>query len=420
MSDGERAGRIADQMFLVMKTASSHTIGHTLTQEAIETWGERIREAGVPMTLQFVGGGLFRDKELVPLSVPRYRRVQEVAEALDHLGVHELTIDQVPSQEDLSQLAEAISQGSHGNSEVLNDLDLLGIEWRELDATAWGEEGETVDDSVFTATQIALAVADAELIAERAEPHWNWRKGAAIIRRIERAAMQSVEAAARAVELGEGEWGAPRRGVSAAFTTYQVLQSANVAPKVRRVVAHAALAMGVTGFVAGQDFDEAAIATTARLLASPDMKASGVPPHRLRVVALLQKTVEPAINPADGTTRPDATVSLMRLAYDLERDRVGVTKGITLTRGDLLTRAIRWGKKRREGFTVRMLLHALGEIPAGALVRLADGRLGHAMGAGEGGDPQRPLVIVGGTLLTPDQPVRLASGAEGAVGQMPR
>ncbi len=251
-------------------------------------------------------------------------------------------------------------------------------------------------------------MADAERLVQRIEEPWPWQTGGAIVRRLDRALEASVPRAARAMELGERDWGWARRAVSVAFTVSRVMHMAGVAAPIRHVAAHAALGAGLLGYtqIPELSFDDAARAILERALADPDPASGGVPGHRLRVLAILERIVTPA------TDRPVPTANLIRLIYDLEQQRYDETADFTLTCGDLLPRAVRLAKRRKDTFTARMLLHALGAIPAGARVRLADGRLGHAMGEGDGGDPFRPLVMVDGNLITPGAPVRLASGAE--------
>lgn len=395
------ASVLIDQLFLAMKTCSIHGAAHPSTRAVVESAQMAVRDTSPPFALQFVSGAVFRDRRLVALELETFTRARELAAALANLSVHELAFDEVPHADALLRLAGALARGAQGPSEALSLINLPPMRWRELPHARLGEDAEQVDGQVYTASQVVLALAEAEQIAARTDGPWPWATGVSIVRRLERAIEIDLQATARAVELAPGAWTPTRRTIAAAFAVSAVLSRVGVSDFVRRAATHAITAACVHGYRAraGTDVEPAAQAALRAMLRSPVRAGSGVDPHRLRVSTLVH---------ALGGGRNAELLALLRLAYLMERKRSPAGVSFDLTGIDLLAYALNELQTEASAPWIRALIATLGAVPMGAYV-LADGMLGVVMEPSESGDPWRPKVLVGGRMITPAAPVQLCS-----------
>jgi hypothetical protein len=398
----EAAGRLIDAMAAAMKVVSTYEGDHPAARRAGQDIANAAAEAKTPFSLQFVAEAAFRNKQLIPLTIERFRKVEAVGGALHNLGQHELSFDKVPAADDMLSLLRALARGALGPAHDLDVLNLKHVSWREIPNLSWGEDPEEVDEEVYCATQVVLALMDAERILAEMDEVWPWGRGLSAVRRLERAIGRSTAATAHAMETAPGPWSPARRAVAVVALLGQVLRKLDVDSKLRRVAMHAGLGLALHGYsaqgasalpLAGEAFRE-------RLLAMKIKTRRGVEPHRLRLFALVHQLVE-------GRGKPPAMLGLVALAYELEAQRI--SGGQPLAFVDLLART----RKRVSGSPMepmlRLVLATTGVVPPGTKVELADGRAGVVLGPGPAGDPWRPLVLVEGSVQEAPQAVRLRS-----------
>lgn len=397
----EAAGALLDGMAAAIRVVSTYEGDHPAATRAGGEIARLIEACKPPFALQFVAEAAFRDKQLIPLTIERFRKVEVLGGALHNLGSQELSFDKVPGADDLVSLLRALGRGTLGPAPDLDALRLAHVSWREIPNLSWGEDPEEVDEEVYCATQVVLALMDAEGIVEAAEPVWPWGRGLSAVRRLERSIGRSAAATAHAVESAPGAWTPARRAVAVVALLGQVLRKLDVDSKLRRVAMHAGLGLALHGYgaVGGSPLPAAAESFRGGLIAMKIKTRRGVEPHRLRLFALVHQLVE-------GRGRPPAMLQLIALAYELESGRVGAS-GDALAFVDLLARA----RKRVTGSPLepmlRMVLATTGVVPPGTKVVLGDGRAAVVLGPGPAGDPWRPLVLVAGSVLEAPDAVSL-------------
>ncbi|MBM4371167.1 MAG: hypothetical protein FJ098_05910 [Deltaproteobacteria bacterium] len=401
-----REEAVVAALFLLERTLRSHGASHPLARQVAARAGQSFHEAGLPFTLQFVGGGLFRDMALIPVSLRTYKQVVELSKTLRHLGVDELTFEQVPALSDLVRFGEALGQGAVAASDALAGVRIGGLSWRTIEGIRWGLDRENVDPEIYASAQVGLAVAEAEeLVATRDGP-WRWTRGLAVVRRLERGHEVSPAATRRALEVTPEGWSMARRAVCACYRTLSCLDHLGADRAIRRSGSHATLGLCVTGLGTrgGEMVVPAAEALLPRLVGTQGFTRAGVEPHRLRVNALVHRLHGQFAE----QRRSPGILHLLLLAYDLERRRCPAGTDFDLTSGDLLALASQEADRRYHGAFVRLLLTLEGQLPAGAHVRLADGRSGVVL-VPNPDDPLLPRVLVGRQVLTPVAPVSLIS-----------
>ena len=134
-------------------------------------------------------------------------------------------------------------------------------------------------------------------------------------------------------------------------------------------------------------------------------KATRIEPHRLRVCSVLH---EIGHDPRARKELPGIP-ALVFLLCELERRRKPPDVDFALTFTDLLAMATFEIETSFEPAAVRALIHASGEVPIGAHVRLPDGRFGIVLDESTANDPLRPSVLVGSEIVVPERAVTLVS-----------
>jgi hypothetical protein len=399
--------QVLDGLFLLMRNARTYGNEHPETRATAAEAARLASLAATPFSYQFVAGAVFRDRTLLPLPLASFRHALSVGEALAHLRAHELTFERPPTPATLATLGAALARGLAGPSDLLQELVLPGVRWREIPNARIGVDVEAVAPDVLVAAQIALALVDVEsVVATRGQP-WVWSTGSSVVRRVERAVEADPRAAECLIETLPVAWGLPRRVLAACIHAQGILQRLEVGLSNRRAVGHACLALAVHGFMEheGHALEEAARRAMGAVLEAPVSARTGVEPHRLRVSALLHSLAHPGQAPTLPTP-----AALLRLAYELECWRCPAGLDQPLTMLDLLARASMDPGQRHQRILVRALMDVTGRIPVGSSVVLADGRPAVVVGEGHPGDPWRPEVELGGSRVIPPARVSVLSG----------
>lgn len=404
----ERTQAVVEGLHLAVKTVLSHGLKHPLAVRTLEDLAHRVSSCGPPFSLQFIGQALFKDRNLVPLSPREWRLCRYVARLLHGLSVHEIEFEVDPTVASVLQFVQALASLEQSGGEPLARLRIDGIGWREIPGAVLGIDAEDVDQEVFTAAQLAIAVGDAEELAAMATDPWDWSLGVAVLRRLERALRMSKEATIGALELVPGGWTVGRRAAAACLHVLRVSDFLGVSRGVSRSAAHAALATACIGLGkrGGVAFEQATGAVFERMLDAPGLARYGVALHRARVCALLYLTCD-----SSSERIGDGALPLVRLAYDVECARCPQDAGFDLALADLLVQ-VAVGEIAADGPEwVRAFLGTYGMIPPGARVSLPDGTSGLVVG-GSGMGPLRPRVFVGSSVVIPEGPVTLVAPLE--------
>lgn len=387
--------RVLDGLFVLFRTATLHGVDHPMVQAAAQRLGALLDKSG-PMEFQFVEGMVFRSGRLLPLEPEDHARGLVLSEALARREVDEVHLH-TSDPTALHSLAAALLDPA------VEPAPGVAFDTHE---SARGDQKEEVAPEVFAATQLALAVADAEAL--RAQETWSFRLALSIVRRVERAWAKAPGYAGSVLERAPGEWSPARRAVAALSHVMAALIRLEASRSVRRVVGHATLACGLVGLRrrGGVEFEEA-VRRASELLESTPNKRRHVDPHRQRLLAML-RTV------ARG--RETLTVGpLVQLGYGLELARCPRGSEGHLEIGELFAHAAGNMGRLFDPRWVRAFISLHGVFPAGARVQLEDGRIGVALGPGARAD--RPLVLVDGQLHEPTGPVSLVSLTSGDVAQ---
>ena len=404
-----------ERLFILTKTVSTLGGQHPSALENAVAAREALAHAGPPFALQFVREATFRDRTLVSLDLEGFHRCQVLSKALSHCGVQELSFDRVPEVSALLRLSQILARGAQGPTDWLEHETLGGVSWREIAGAGWGAAARSIDPDLFAVTQVSLAIAETELLAADPRAPWRWPAGVGVVRRLERALDVDSNAADRALELAPAPWSPARRAVAVALRVVAVLREVGALAGTVRAAGHAALVIGVAGIRPGATatLEQAAGDGLARLLATAMDSASGGARHRIRVCALLH-----AIHKRTAFHgRWVGAIGLVDILYALEqrRQRPGQTAQLTLS--DLLAEALADVSGRFDAAWLRAIVATVGELPPGARVRLADGRLGVVLEPGPSGQAWRPLVLIAGVVVEPQQPVRLQAVALATGGQ---
>jgi hypothetical protein len=199
---------LLERIFVLMKIIGSHGTTHPSTHEMATAALSALRQCRLPGALQFVREAVFYDRTLVPLDVEGFKRGQSLSLAMNHCGVHEISFESGVDETALIAFFEVLSKGLVGPNDQLEHMRLTGISWREIPGAGWGAEAKPIDPDLFAVTQVSLAVADTDLLADAFGQPWNWAAGVSILRRLERAVEVDARAADRAVELVCWRWSA--------------------------------------------------------------------------------------------------------------------------------------------------------------------------------------------------------------------
>lgn len=396
---------LLERIFVLMKVIGSHGTAHPSTREMATAALGAVRQCRLPCALQFVREAVFFDRTLIPLDVEGFKRCQALSHAMNNCGVHEIAFEGGVDESALLVFFEVLSKGLTGPNDQLEHLRLAGLSWREIPGAGWGAEAKPIDPDLFAVTQVSLAVADADQLADAFGQAWNWTAGVSILRRLERAVEVDARAADRALELVPLPWSAGRRAVAMAVRVLAVERELGTEPATARAAGHAALVLGCCGFrvAASGEFGEATRETFTRLIQTSMASASGALRHRVRVCSLIQALATPL---QQGASR-QGTVALIHLVYEIERRRHAEQGRVALTLADMLAAMLSEVGRTFPPHWFRALIGTLGELPTGSKVTLADGRVGIVLGPGSEPDPWMPQVLVGAQIVQPMHRVRL-------------
>ena len=393
---------IVDRLFLLTRTAGTHGESHQSSVQSAQRFCEAVAAAGPPFTLQLLEEALFRDRELVPLSVEDFFRYRELAANLAKASIRELTVKAAPSAEDALKLAVALVAAGHGSSEEVRKLSLPGISWR-----ATCSQGEGLGAAALAVRHVQLAAGKCRPVFVPAGAPWAWEAAGATVRHLERACRSDKVGTASALALLGGRWVPPRRALSAAWMALGVMEDLGVRRAVRRAAAHVCFGLAAAGLseIGGHPLPEAVKLLAKRMLAAPPPARGGLDDHRHRTTALVASLAEHADNPKAW----HPILQLVQLTYELELRRRPAAIDADFTLVDLLTHATSEMGKTYDQVWVQLLIHFVGPAPAGTHVRLPDGRMGVAVGKGITGDPWRPSVVVDGELEQVAMPVAMVT-----------
>ncbi len=391
-------------LYVLLKTAAAHGAEHPLYESVADRLVERIEEVQPPFSLQFVRGGVFWQRELLAMDAELYERATVVARSLDNLDVHEVSVSKVPKAKGVRAFGVALGRGMLGPSRELDTLKVEGMGWRRIPNASWGEDQEDIDAELFALTQIALAVQEADALYARREERWSFKKGLAIVRRIERAMEVEHDSAVRAVELAPGGWTPSRRAVSAALNVAGALLRVGSSKGTRRSAAHAALVMSMYGLTerAGEPIDLAAQRTLEHTIDAPATARTGVSPHRLRASVIIHQLANSPV------TDWLPVCHVIQLCYELEVERTPEGVAFDLTLADLLALAAQEMGTAFAPTWVKVLIDLHGEAPCGAYARTSDGEVGVVLGACEGGYE----LLVGARVIVAHGQLELVTSAQ--------
>ena len=368
-------------MFVMIKTIISHDASHPLALKMAERLHDAVAQSSPGWSVQFIRGGVFKDRNLIELGNDGFGRAQLIARALENLGFHEIVLAQAITTQDWLTFGTALARGALGPSEALENLRIDHLSWRTIPNAAWGAETEDIDPEIYAISQIANALTEAEDLEKNpifstSTSHlgeWPWQVGLGILRRLERALEVHERAAVRALEMNASGWPAHRRSVSVAFETMRLLRQLRVSPSQYRASAHFALALGFMGFDdRGGDPAQVVAKEVLQALSQKPTKGlrTGMPPHHLKVCSLAHLFAQP------DPMRWIASLHLVQLLYELERERCPPDTTFDLTRADLLALAAREMGTRFPHIWVKALVDMHGAYPVGGFVRLGDGDVG--------------------------------------------
>ncbi len=395
-------------LFTFVKAIQMHGARHPAVDRQVEAIAALIAAAKPPFTLQFVGGGVFRDRSLVPLDAEAFRRAAQVSRAFDELQIHELSFQQVPPAATLQGLADALAQSGEQRLS-LEDAELTGLRCRSLPGARFGVANEQVDVETFVAAQLTLAL---EALERANVPDgWLWSSGLGAVRRVDRVVELNPATSLRILEEMSGAWTTARRACSAGLSAATTLAALGVSAAVRRAATHAAMVLttsGLSGNTQGAPLAEA-LAQALRMAVGRG-RSGDIDPHTLRSLALLHLCASASASASASADHREGLFGLLSLVYGLERRRVRSGVTFTLMRQDLLAEAVqRLDAPDFPSMWVRLLIAANGAIPPGSRVRLSDGRLALVLSRGPSGDPFLPEVLVDRVRLVPESRVMLVA-----------
>lgn len=397
---GELARAIIDRFFVLTRNLGVHGAAHPLVHQNAEGLAEALDAVGPPYAIQFVRDAVFVDRELAVLDPPNFLRARRLAASLAALKVNELRVEYAPAAASLVAVADAVARRV-----PLPSVD--GMLFREIDGAQAGTEAMQVDTELFAAAQLLRALVEVEGVHAAGLAQWPWPVGISVVRRVERAKESDLDACLRFIDHAPGDRGAPRRALAAAVHALSLGGAARLGLPLRRVLAHAALALTQYGDEGGPvNVRDAAARALPAMVASIGATRAALDPHRMRVCAVLQSLLD------GGEAHPLAAP--LHLAYTLERARAVGGAGFWLLTTDLLAWAARLAGRRLDAGWVHALLCAYGVVPPNARVRALEGGEGIALGGAPDDTPLQPLVLLrdDGSVLAPAVPVRLATEME--------
>jgi hypothetical protein len=398
-----RTWALLHELHNLMKAVMLHDEKHQLAKNAANLVCQAVAALPPPFVLQFVAGGVFLDRKLVPLDFEHFERALQITRALQKLGAHEVSFEAPMSIETAARFGGALAAGARGLGDNLKGVEIPGLSWREIPFAQSGIDAEGVDPEVAAVAHTVLGISVSEQIATQPHDPWPWNLGLAVVRRLEKGLATKAGASMRVVEFAPEGWPASRRAISAAQLVLQVLTKVNADPSNRRAAAHATLALGLQGLGArgGMEPAQAADSLARRMLSAPIQARSGVAPQCLQVAALVH-AMGTSVQQQNAVSLP--VTELIELAYDMERWRCPEGVPFDLTRGDLLANAV---QHRASPDWVRAVIKICGAVPVGACVQLRDGRVGIVIEPGPPHNPWCPVVFADGQRIVAQEPVML-------------
>lgn len=395
------------QLHALMKSLMLHDAGHVMAERAASGACRAIAANSPPYVLQFVAGGVFMDRVLVPLDFEHFQYSQTIARALARLSAHELSFDSALEPAAAVQLGAALAAGNRGQGDFLTGKEIDGLAWRDIPFAQSGIDAEGVDPEVAAITHVVIGLSVAEQIASEADPAWPWNMGLSAVRRFEKGLSAKEGVAMRVVEFAPDGWNRPRRAVSAALLVLELLTKVKADPAHRRAAAHATLALCLEGLGerGGLPVGQAATALAERITGAPVQARSGVAPQCL-LVATLVHLMSPEMKQKRDIVALGVT-DLIELAYTMECERCPPNVPFDLSRADLLASAVGAAGASGAGYWVRAVIKVCGAVPVGACVQLADGRIGTVIEPGPAHNPWCPVVFIDGQRVVSEQPVML-------------
>ncbi|MFI5307464.1 MAG: hypothetical protein ACHQ53_08940 [Polyangiales bacterium] len=402
-----RSWRLLTELHGLFKAAQLHDVQHPVAKQAAAALCEAVAGMPPPFVVQFVAGGMFVDRALVPLDFPHFERCQVVTHALDKLAAHELSFETPLGPAGALQLAQAMVNGLRGQTKALNGVEIAGLAWREIPFAQSGIDAEGVDPDVAVIAHTLLGLSVAEQIAERPDQPWPWSMGLAVVRRLEKGLATNAGSSMRVVEFAPEGWPIARRALSACQLVLQVLTRVGMDATNRRAAAHAALALALSVLKPpyGLEAAAAADALAKRMLRATIQAESGVAPQCLLVATLVHQ-LGAAMRARRGPGSLIVT-DLIDLAYEMERARCPARVPFDLGRADLLAFVVQNEGVRFSPDWVRVVIKVCGAVPVGACVQLKDGRIGVVIEPGPPHAPFCPVVFAEGARVVTREPVML-------------
>ena len=383
---GATARMMVERLFVLMRTLAVHGPSHPVSVQIAQALADGIGAAELPFTIQFVRQAVFQDHALVMFDPGGFQRSLRVAAALAAMDVHQVSVDQVPAVGDLVALGVELASG-HGTAP-----EFAGMQLRAIRDGQTGTAGEAVEPARFAAVMLLRALMDAEHIdAARGGP-WPWSRGAAILRRLERAADADGPTTTRFLEVAPGVLTVPRRAVQATALALAAMRLVGLDVATRRVGAHATLAVCLAGLRlrGGDDFGGAAQRCLDQLRSSLSAGRSKVDPHRLRTCALVH---DAAFRP-EARSRWHPVARLMELVYEHEVLRCPPDAAFDLDAVDVLSALAPRSFVQDDPGWLQALVEIVGRWVPGVQVTLEEGDAGVLLG----GQGARPLVFTGAAL----------------------
>ncbi len=383
---GRSARMLVERLFVLMRTLAVHGPSHPVSVQIAQAVADGISGVDLPFTIQFVRQAVFENHALVMFEPGGFLRSLRVASALAAIGVHQVEVDSVPAVDDLILLGCELASG-RGTA-----LQIQGMQLRAILGGGTGTAGETVEPARFAAVMLLRALMDAEHIHGNRGGAWPWSRGAAILRRLERASDADTATTTRFLGVAPGEFTVPRRAVQATALALAAMRLVGLDASTRRIGAHATLAVALAGLRprGGEEFPVAATWALEQLRATLSTGRLKIDPHRLRTCALVH---DAAFRP-EARSRWHPVARLMELVYEHEVLRCPPDASFDLDAVDLLSAIAPRAFVQDDPGWLQALVEVVGRWAPGLRVTLEDGETGVLLG----GQSARPLVFTGAAV----------------------
>ena len=402
--------QIVERLGILMRTLAMHGSNHPMAEKAAAAAAQFLNDGRPPYSLQFVAGGLFRDRVVVPVDVERFGQVRQLSRALHNISIHEISVDEPLRAVSVHTFGRLLARGASGPTALDPGLTVAGMRWRVIPGFTAGGDSAMTDPSLFAAMQVIHAIREAGELSGKIDEPWPWKSGIGVVRRLERAILTAEFVTKRTVELLPGDWTVPRRALNVCLMVMHVLERLGVDRITRRASSHAALALAIQGLTDrdGMELHDAAGILCERFVAGVVQTPTGIDPHRLRATAIAHFI-------ATARSREEAplgVLGLIHLLYYLERRRRPRGLSVEMTLPDLMGYAVTYAGEVFDTAWVRALFSTLGPVPPGSRVRTDSDDVGVVIGPGPSRDPWLPVVSIGGTVKVPKAPVHLVPPQE--------